>query len=299
MSLRQLARATLGYNLLIIVWGGYVRASGSGAGCGRHWPLCNGVVVPRDPAINTMIEFAHRLTSGLALVAVVWLCVAAFRATTRGHRVRRAAVQSLIFIIIEALVGAGLVLLELVADNDSGLRAVYLAVHLANTFFLLAFLTLTWLWADRPDPGPQPATVPGLARLGWFTLAAILVVGVTGAITALGDTLFPAESLRAGLAQDSSLTAHFLLRLRIIHPALAIGAALGGTWVAVRAIRAVQTQLVQTAGRWLIGLFVAQVAIGVVNLVLLVPVPIQLLHLLMADLVWVAAVGMTAGLREA
>ena len=276
MSLRQLARATLGYNLLVIVWGGYVRASGSGAGCGRHWPLCNGVVVPRDPAINTMIEFAHRLTSGLALVAVVWLCI-----------------------IIEALVGAGLVLLELVADNDSGLRAVYLAVHLANTFFLLAFLTLTWLWADRPDPGPQPATVPGLARLGWFTLAAILVVGVTGAITALGDTLFPAESLRAGLAQDSSPTAHFLLRLRIIHPALAIGAALGGAWVAVRAIRAVQTQRVPTAGRWLIGLFVAQVAIGVVNLVLLVPVPIQLLHLLMADLVWVAAVGMTAGLGDA
>ncbi len=299
MSLRQLARATLGYNLLVIIWGGYVRASGAGAGCGRHWPLCNGVVVPRDPAINTMIEFAHRLTSGLALVAVVWLCVVAFRTTTPGHRVRRAAVLSLVFIIIEALVGAGLVLLELVADNDSGLRAAYLAVHLANTFFLLAFLTLTWLWADRPDPGPQPFTVPGLVRLGWFTMGAILVVGITGAITALGDTLFPAESLRAGLAQDTSPTAHFLLRLRIFHPALAIGAALGGAWVAVRALREVPAPLVQASGRWLIGLLVAQVAIGVVNLVLLVPIPIQLLHLLVADLVWVAAVGMTAGLREA
>ncbi len=299
MSLRQLARATLGYNLLVIVWGGYVRASGAGAGCGRHWPLCNGVVVPRDPAINTVIEFAHRLTSGLALVAVVWLAVAAVRATGRGHRVRRAAALSLIFIIVEALVGAGLVLLELVADNDSALRAAYLSVHLANTFCLLAFLTLTWLWADRPDPGPRPATVPALVRLGSGTLGAILVVGITGAITALGDTLFPAESLRAGLAQDTSPTAHFLLRLRIFHPALAIGAALGGAWVAVRALRECHTPLVQTASRWLIGLLVAQVAIGVVNLVLLVPVPIQLLHLLVADLVWVAAVGMTAGLREA
>jgi heme A synthase len=164
----------------------------------------------------------------------------------------------------------------------------------------LAFLTLTWLWTDRPDPGPQRATtVPALVRLGWGTLGAILVVGITGAITALGDTLFPAESLRAGLAQDTSPTAHFLLRLRIFHPALAIGAALGGAWVAVRALREVRTPLVQAASRWLIGLLVAQVAIGVVNLVLLVPVPIQLLHLLVADLVWVAAVGMTAGLREA
>lgn len=299
MSFRRFAQLTLGYNLLVIVWGGYVRASGSGAGCGRHWPLCNGVVVPTNPAINTMVEFAHRITSGVALVLVLGIALAAFRSTARGHRVRGAAVGSLVFIIIEALVGAGLVLLELVANNDSALRAVYLAVHLANTFCLLACLTVTALWADRPDPGPSRPTTPGLVRLGWGTLGAILVVGVTGAITALGDTLFPAASLQAGLAQDSSPTGHFLLRLRIIHPALAIVAAAGALWVAGRAVRLVKTPLVQAAGRWLMGLVILQLAVGVVNLVLLVPITTQLLHLLVADLVWIAAVALTAGLREA
>ncbi len=299
MSLRRFAQLTLGYNLLVIVWGGYVRASGAGAGCGRHWPLCNGVVVPTNPALNTMVEFAHRITSGVALVLVVGLCLTTFRGTPPGHRVRRAAAGSLVFIILEALVGAGLVLLALVANDDSALRAVYLAVHLANTFCLLACLTATALWADRADPGPRRPTNGGLVRFGWGTLGAILVVGITGAITALGDTLFPAASLEAGLAQDRSATAHFLLRLRVIHPALAIGAASLAVWAAQRAVRQVDTPLVQSAGRWLIGLVVVQLAIGVVNLVLLVPIATQLLHLLVADLVWIAAVAMTAGLRDA
>ncbi|HEX5691237.1 MAG TPA: COX15/CtaA family protein, partial [Roseiflexaceae bacterium] len=107
---RRYAWGVLGYNLLVIVWGAYVRASGSGAGCGSHWPLCNGTVLPRAPQIETIVELAHRLTSGLALIAVLGLVVWAVRLWPGSHRVRRGAFASLFFIILEALIGAGLVL---------------------------------------------------------------------------------------------------------------------------------------------------------------------------------------------
>ncbi|MFN8454080.1 MAG: COX15/CtaA family protein [Anaerolineae bacterium] len=65
----------LAYNLAVILWGAFVRASGSGAGCGSHWPLCNGEVIPRTPQMETLVEFTHRLTSGLALLLVIGLTI--------------------------------------------------------------------------------------------------------------------------------------------------------------------------------------------------------------------------------
>src|ERR1017187_2983546 len=82
----QVAWGVLAYNMLVVLWGAFVRATGSGAGCGNRWPLCNGVIVPHAPRIETIIEFTHRATSGLALVSVAALCLWAFRLFPRGHR---------------------------------------------------------------------------------------------------------------------------------------------------------------------------------------------------------------------
>jgi len=277
----------------VIVWGAYVRASGSGAGCGAHWPLCNGTVIPRDPASATIIEFAHRLTSGLALLLVVGLVAFARREFPSGHIVRRAAWTTLFFMVTEALVGAGLVLLELVAHNDSIARAVYLGVHLVNTFLLLAAMTLTaWWGSGRPAPH-WPLDRRQLAPLAGV-LAALLLVGVTGAITALGDTLFPAGSLAEGMQQDASPTAHILLRLRVLHPIFAIitGAAL--LTLAVRISWRETSPATSLVGRCAAGLVVVQLAAGVLNLFLLAPIWMQLVHLLLADLLWLGAVLLTA-----
>ncbi len=290
--LRRFATATLGYTLAVIVWGGFVRASGSGAGCGRHWPLCNGVVVPTAPASATLIEFAHRLTSGLALLLVVALAVWIYRTHQPGHRVRRAAAWSMAFIVIEALIGAGLVLLGLVGDDSSSLRAIYLAGHLGNTFALLGALTTTVLWIDQAEPSPRAAPTGRLRTMTTWALGLVLVVAMTGAITALGDTLFPTDSLREGPGQDGSATAHFLIRLRVIHPALAVVSAIVVLLTASRALGATHAPSTRTAARWFGGLMVAQVTIGVINLWLLVPIATQLLHLLMADLVWIAGVAL-------
>src|SRR5690606_17739810 len=215
------AWSVLAYNLLVVLWGAYVRATGSGAGCGSHWPLCNGEVVPREPQLETLIEFTHRLTSGLALLAVIGLVVWAVRSYPRGHRVRGGAFAVLALMIAEALLGAGLVLFELVADNDSMLRAVSMVAHLVNTFLLIGSMAITAWWAagGRALRFREAGVVPLVAAVG---LLGILLTGSSGAVAALGDTLFPARTLSEGLAADLSPASHFLLRLRVLHPFIAV-----------------------------------------------------------------------------
>src|SRR5690606_34080466 len=186
----------LAFLLFVILWGAFVRATGSGAGCGSHWPLCNGVVIPREPAVETLIELAHRVTSALSGVLVLILLGWAFRLFPRGHIVRKAAVLSTLFIITEGLVGAGLVLFEWVAHNQSVARAISMAVHLVNTFLLLAAVSLTAWWSGAKDE--MAFRIRGTGATGrWFAGALVLLVvlGASGAVTALGDTLFPSGTL--------------------------------------------------------------------------------------------------------
>jgi len=287
-GLARFAWAVLAWNLAVILWGAYVRASGSGAGCGSHWPLCDGEIVPRAPSAEKLIEFTHRATSGLALVAVLLLAALVFRARPAGHPARRAAVLTVLFMLLEAAVGAALVLFELVADNASMARALFVAVHLVNTFLLLAMLALT---ADRLGEGDAaPAATSGRGALAArLTLVLLVVAGASGAVAALGDTLFPARSLAHALAQDLSPTSHLLIRLRLGHPVLAAAAAIAALGFAVvgmsfaDATRAARARLVAI-------LALVQIGLGVANVAFLAPLALQLAHLLVADLLWLAVV---------
>jgi heme A synthase len=273
---------TLVWNIGVVLWGAYVRASGSGAGCGNHWPLCNGEVVPRAEQAKTLIEFTHRLMSGVAFFAVAALLYWAIRHFPRGHAARTMAMASFCLLISEALLGAGLVLFEYVGANNSAGRALYLSLHLANTLLLLAALALTAWFSRRTERAPVRISGP-------FAIALVLalLVSASGAIAALGDTLFPASSLREGIRQDFSGTTDFLLRLRVFHPALAVFSAIYFGWIAVsrlRANRVAPTVLILT---------IAQLSAGGLNLALLAPVPMQIVHLLLADLVWISLVLMS------
>lgn len=268
-----------------MLWGAYVRASGSGAGCGSHWPLCNGEVVPRSPGLETLIEFTHRVTSGVALVAVVALLVWSFYQFPRGHRVRRLASWSAVFLIVEALLGAGLVLFDYVAKNASVGRAFYLCLHLVNTELLLGALALT-AWFSRPTAHVTSRRMPAVAA----ALPVAVLISVTGVIAALGDTLFPASSLASGMRQDVSAAASFLVRLRVLHPAFAILGALFFVYAAITVLRAVPRPLAARLALAVIVLAIAQLCAGAINLVLLAPIPMQIIHLLIADLLWIALV---------
>jgi heme A synthase len=285
---RRFARFSAGvlaYNVAVILWGAFVRATGSGAGCGDHWPRCDGEVIPRLASTEQVIEFTHRATSGLALLAVLAMLVWAFRAFPRRHPVRLGAVLSTLLILSEALIGAGLVLLEYVAMDQRVGRVYWMAAHLFNTFLLLAALTLTAWWAF----GGRRIRLRGQGAAGAVLAVAVLstlAVGITGAVTALGDTLFPKTEVSLAV----SSTAHFLERLRVVHPLLAIATgiyvALAG--VIVRRLR--PGAAADRLSRVLVALFFVQLAAGAVNVVLLAPVWMQIVHLLLADAVWMALV---------
>lgn len=281
----------LAFLIGVILWGAYVRATGSGAGCGSHWPLCNGVVVPREPRLETIIEFTHRITSALSGFLVLAMLAWALRLYPRGHIVRKAAVYSTVFIITEGLVGAGLVLFEWVAHNESVARTISMAVHLVNTFLLLAAVSLTAWWSGVREE--IRFSFRGQGRVSRLIVGAILlliVLGVSGAVTALGDTLFPAGTLREGIAADFEATAHFLVRLRVYHPIIAVITGIY-LWLAAgsiaRARPGIGVMVFLNATRILV---VMQLLAGVLNIWLNVPVWMQLVHLLLADLLWIAVV---------
>jgi len=258
------AGSVLVYNLGVVLWGAFVRATGSGAGCGNHWPLCNGVVVPQTPALTTLIEFTHRAMSGVDVVLIAGLVIWAFRAFPRRHLARFGASLSALFLITEALIGAALVKLEHVAQNASVGRAYSLSAHLINTLALLACLALTVWW------GANQGRLRFRGRAAWLALPGIVLfalTGISGAIAALGDTLFPASSLAAGFHQDFDSAANIFLRLRLWHPLLA---AIATSWLVFYAVRS-HVSPSKPFARSVLALVGLQVTAGAVNLLLLAP----------------------------
>jgi cytochrome c oxidase assembly protein subunit 15 len=294
-ALQRFAWFVVFYNVLVILWGALVRASGSGAGCGNHWPLCNGQVIPVSPSFHTIIEFTHRMMTGGSTFVVIALLVWVFRATAKGHAARWFAAASMLLLLNEAFLGALLVKLGYVTGNDSVGRVVVLSIHLSNTLLLMAALTLTarFVATGHARTGLHRAKGFGWALAG---LAATIGVGVSGSMAALGDTLFPATSLAAAYAQDFAANSPWLLRLRLVHPLSALVAAAFVIWLVRAARRTDGTQRTSRASlaRLVLALLVVQFALGFADVLLLAPAWMQLLHLLGADLYWVALVLLAA-----
>jgi heme A synthase len=284
----RFAWSVVAWNLAVALSGAYVRATGSGAGCGNHWPLCNGRVTPQSSNIHTIIEFTHRAMTGLDTPLVAWLLIWAFRAFPRRHPVRLAAVLSAAFLATEALLGAVLVKSQHVAANADPFLNSF---HLVNTLTLLACLTITAWWGM----GKPVAQLRGMAAwMAALSLAAVMVLGITGAISALGDTLFPASSLAAGLAQDFDPASSVLLHLRALHPVIA--AAVGG-WLTFYAVGRLRTA--KAVALSVIVMVWIQLLAGLVNFLLQAPVWMQMIHLLAAYLLWISLVLLCASASPA
>lgn len=279
-----LAWTALIANTVVILQGAVVRLTGSGAGCGSHWPTCNGEVVPLGAGLETLIEFSHRLLSAGVLVLGAWLLVRALKVRASKPGFAAFATAALVFLVIEALIGAGTVLLGLTGDNTSVQRGVWVAGHLVNSLLLIGTLACTVVYAR--DHAPRyPLRLSGQAGL-FAVLAtgivATLVLSFTGGIAAMGNTIFPPDSLAEGLRADFDPSSHPLVRLRILHPLIAIAV---GTYLFVGLGLAWWLKPVPAArgvARALLGVYLAQLVVGTANLTLLGPTVLQLLHLLLA-----------------
>jgi len=279
------------YNVLVILWGAVVRATGSGAGCGDNWPLCNGDFFPHHPRLATVIEFAHRSMSGVSAFLVIGLVVWTFYAATRRHRARWAAVASVVLLFTEALLGAVLVLGGYVQNNISTARVVMQSIHFTNTLLFLGALSLTaWWLGDIPDTADQKQSMQPRDRSliwpAWVAVIATIVVGATGSVAALADTLFPSPGLLAGFASDFAANSPLLVRMRWVHPAAAVVGFCCVIWLVMK---------VRSRLSWLVaGLLGLQIVLGIADVLLLAPTWIQIVHLLGADLYWIALVCLAA-----
>jgi cytochrome c oxidase assembly protein subunit 15 len=289
-ALPAYAAVVVGFMVLVILEGAIVRATGSGAGCGNHWPLCNGDFFPHHPRLATIIEYTHRSMTGICTALVAGLIAWIFLARERGDRARRAVVWSGILLITEALLGAILVKGGYVESNASNMRVLMQCIHFTNTMLLLAAISLSWWWLRlspqaRPEPlhlHPAPSLPAASLTAAWLALGATIVVGATGSVAALADTLFPSTSLQTALLQDFAANSPLLIRMRWVHPAAALVGLACAIWLAL--------QLRGKLGRWVLALISAQLILGAADVLLLAPTWMQVLHLLGADIYWIALV---------
>ena len=287
---RRLARWSWGLlwlTVAVIVGGSLVRATGSGDGCGDSWPRCQGSLFPLGGGVETSIEFAHRAATAVLGVALVAFVLAVWRSGTGSH-LRRALKWVGVFFIGEVLIGAVLVLAGWVDQDASVGRAIAVPLHLVNTFLLLAAVVVVVHIANG-GRWPQLDRSRRSHRIGVGVLLALLVVASSGALNALADTLFPADTLLEGIRAEFGAAAPFLVRLRVLHPMLAIA----GAFVAIVGLRSESFDRrgsVRGLANIVAGVVGVEVVVGLVNVALLTPVEIQLIHLLIADVLWIVAV---------
>ncbi len=292
-SHRSLYRFSWGivfYTVVVIAWGAWVRISGSGDGCGDHWPLCHGEAIPTAAPVKTWIEVSHRYSTALYGLLVLTQILLVWRVTPRIPSALRWSLATLFFTVTEALIGRQLVALKLVNQSTDTLRLFIMPLHLVNTSLLLLSTVMAaesiMHGARRIRSLPRP-----VKRAGLFAILALAALLTTGAIAALGSHLSPSESLSSGLAKDLSINSHLAVRLRFIHPLLALllGVALFQLSVTLREHSA-HPELRTWVKRFQVTL-VTTVAIGVTTLLALAPAWLKLTHLTLAN----ALVIVTAG----
>lgn len=287
----------LAYLVGVILFGAWVRITGSGAGCGSHWPTCNGVLIPADPSAKTVIEYTHRITSGLC--GIIGLVLIGWSVKLRGYRDRMsiASYVTMLFILVEGAIGAKLVLSELVADNASTSRAVVISLHLVNTLALAGSAALVAWWSQsRVRRAQAPSALPTWMKAwGVGMVVALVVTSMTGAITALGDTLFPTqavlgEGLLTKVTGDMSTANHFLVRLRIAHPVVAITTAASSLFLGAQVLGRATRPQVRRLAMVMMAFVSVQTLLGFMNIALAAPGWMQIIHLLVAQGVWVSMV---------
>ncbi len=280
------AWSVLLYVFAVVAWGAFVRASFSGDGCGSHWPLCDGEVLPTAPSIEKLIEFSHRLSSGLLLPLIIGLVVWARRLFPKGHSVRQAAWTALGFTLLEALIGAALVRFGWVAEDDRVSRAGMMAFHVISTYFLVSSIAVA-AFAAKTDRRLEFRNQGPLLWALVFGMFLLVVLGVSGAISALGHMLKPTENvLQAALQADT----HWMVRFQPLHPLLATSIGLYLTLIGGLAIHLRPDPAVKRAVKTMVTVYGLQIGVGLVSILLKAPIPMQMLHLVLADVMTISLV---------
>ncbi|MEA2001498.1 MAG: COX15/CtaA family protein [Actinomycetota bacterium] len=283
-----LSWSVLVLTVAVVIGGALVRATDSGAGCGESWPICGGQFIPEIGNYHTAIEVSHRLMTGLLGFGVLAIFILVRRQFEKDHRLRRAVFAGGVLLIIESLLGASLVIFGWVEFDASIARLIVVPLHLLNTFMLVGAFAMVAYFASGGG-GFRVDLSATRDRLVIGGLGVILTIGATGALNALADTLIRSDALHIADSGEFLVTEPVLTQIRAIHPFVAIVGGLA-LYMMVRYLAAGATGLVKWLALAIQGIIWVQFILGMVNIALEVPLETQLIHLFVADVLWIAFV---------
>ena len=288
MKVKPYAKAGLYLSIASILAGAFVRATGSGDGCGATWPTCKGKIIPALSDTSELIEFSHRSLSGVLLV-VTLIIFAKTRSFQKGTLVRSVSNYLTFFVIFEALIGAVIVIFEWVGLNSSLPRIIAVPIHLVNTFGLLGSYAILYKILQDDLENIRP-----MFNKNFILISSLfLLSGATGSITALADVLFPSASFIEGFLADFDRTSEVLTRLRILHPiissALSIVLFVYATGISNKYNVSVKPLKL---------LIIIAVFLGVLNVLSNIVLPLSILHLAIADFLWISYIYVSIDLSK-
>ena len=288
MKVESYAKAGLLLSIASILAGAFVRATGSGDGCGATWPTCKGKIIPALTDTSELIEFSHRSVSGVLLV-VTLIIFAKTRKFQKESLVRTVTNYLTFFVIFEALIGAVIVIFEWVGLNSSLPRIIAVPIHLVNTFGLLGSYAI--LYKILQD---DLQNIKNMFNKNFLLISSLfLLSGATGSITALADVLFPSASFVEGFLADFDRTSEVLTRLRILHPIISstLSIVLYVYATGIRKKYNVSVKPLQT-------LILIAVFLGVINVLSNIVLPLSILHLAIADFLWISYIYVSIDLSK-
>jgi len=288
VKVESYAKAGLLLSIASILAGAFVRATGSGDGCGATWPTCKGKIIPALSDTSELIEFSHRSVSGVLLV-VTLIIFAKTRKFQKDSLVRTVTNYLTFFVIFEALIGAVIVIFEWVGLNSSLPRIIAVPIHLVNTFGLLGSYAI--LYKILQD---DLQNIKNMFNKNFLLISSLfLLSGATGSITALADVLFPSASFVEGFLADFDRTSEVLTRLRILHPIISstLSIVLYVYATGVRKKYNVSVKPLQI-------LILIAVFLGVINVLSNIVLPLSILHLAIADFLWISYIYVSIDLSK-
>jgi len=288
VKVESYAKAGLLLSIASILAGAFVRATGSGDGCGATWPTCKGKIIPALSDTSELIEFSHRSVSGVLLV-VTLIIFAKTRKFQKESLVRTVTNYLTFFVIFEALIGAVIVIFEWVGLNSSLPRIIAVPIHLVNTFGLLGSYAI--LYKILQD---DLQNIKNMFNKNFLLISSLfLLSGATGSITALADVLFPSASFVEGFLADFDRTSEVLTRLRILHPIISstLSIVLYVYATGIRKKYNVSVKQLQT-------LILIAVFLGVINVLSNIVLPLSILHLAIADFLWISYIYVSIDLSK-
>ena len=288
MKVESYAKAGLSLSIASILAGAFVRATGSGDGCGATWPTCKGKIIPSLLDTSELIEFSHRSVSGVLLV-VTLIIFAKTRKFQKDSLVRIVTNYLTFFVIFEALIGAVIVIFEWVGLNSSLPRIIAVPIHLVNTFGLLGSYAI--LYKILQD---DLQNIKNMFNKNFLLISSLfLLSGATGSITALADVLFPSASFVEGFLADFDRTSEVLTRLRILHPIISstLSIVLYVYATGIRKKYNISVKPLQI-------LILIAVFLGVINVLSNIVLPLSILHLAIADFLWISYIYVSIDLSK-